>query len=247
MQNILLRIAYEGTDFCGYQEQPEKRTIAGTLRTAVERVTGRATRLVAAGRTDRGVHAEDQAINFLTALTWQPETFCRILQNQLPPDIRIRSAKSVPISFHARFIPHITTYRYTVENGPLVLPTERRTVFSYTYPLNFEALKTAVKCFEGEHDFSAFSAASPYRSTHRHVLHAEVTRFASRYIFSFSAESFLQYQVRMMVGTALLAGRGKVTKDDILSTLSGKYAHPIAFSAEAKGLVLESIQYENKE
>ena len=98
MQNILLRVAYEGTDFCGYQEQPEKRTIAGTLRAAVERVTGRATRLVAAGRTDRGVHAEDQAVNFLTAFTWKSETFCRILQNQLPPDIRIRSAKSVPIS-----------------------------------------------------------------------------------------------------------------------------------------------------
>lgn len=243
MKNILLRVAYDGTDFAGYQEQPEKRTVAGVLRDAVEKVTGRTTRLIAAGRTDRGVHAEEQVVNFLTSLSLSDKAFFHAIRNQLPEDILLCSAKTVPLSFHARFTPHITTYRYTVENGPLVLPTERRMVFAYTFPLSMELMKVAIKCFEGDHDFSAFSSASPHRNARRRLLYAEVTKSGSRYCFRFSAESFLQYQVRMMVGAVLLAGRGVLTQEVILSALSTHHDQPVAFSADAKGLVLESIAY----
>lgn len=243
MKNILLRVAYDGTDFAGYQEQPGKRTVSGVLRDAVETVTGRTTRLIAAGRTDRGVHAEEQAVNFLTSLTLSDEAFYHVLQNQLPEDVVLCSATTVPLSFHARFTPHVTTYRYTVENGPLVLPTERRTVFSYTFPLSMEPMQVAIKCFEGDHDFSAFSSSSPHRNARRRLLHAEVTKSGSRYCFRFSAESFLQYQVRMMVGAVLLAGRGVLTREAILTALSTHHAKPVVFSADAKGLVLESIAY----
>lgn len=243
MKNILLRVAYDGTDFAGYQEQPGKRSVSGVLRDAVETVTGRTTRLIAAGRTDRGVHAEEQAVNFLTSLTLSDEAFYHVLQNQLPEDVVLCSATSVPLSFHARFTPHVTTYRYTVENAPLVLPTERRTVFSYTFPLAVEPMQAAIKCFEGDHDFSAFSSASPHRNARRRLLYAEVTKSGSRYCFRFSAESFLQYQVRMMVGAVLLAGRGVLTREAILTALSVHHAKPVAFSADAKGLVLESVAY----
>lgn len=243
MKNILLRVAYDGTDFAGYQEQPGKRTVAGVLRDAVEKVTGRTTRLIAAGRTDRGVHAEEQVVNFLTSLSLSDKAFFHAIRNQLPEDILLCSAKTVPLSFHARFTPHITTYRYTVENGSLLLPTERRTVFFYTFPLAMERMQTAVKCFEGEHDFSAFSSASPHRNARRSLLYAEVTKSGSRYCFRFSAESFLQYQVRMMVGAVLLAGRGVLTQEVILSALSTHHDQPVVFSADAKGLVLESIAY----
>lgn len=243
MKNILLRVAYDGTDFAGYQEQPGKRTVAGVLRDAVETVTGRTTRLIAAGRTDRGVHAEEQVVNFLTSRELSDEAFYHAIRNQLPEDVLLCSAKTVPLSFHARFTPHITTYRYTVENGPLVLPTERRTVFSYTFPLSMEHMQAAIKCFEGDHDFSAFSSASPHRNARRRLLHAEVTKNGSRYCFRFSAESFLQYQVRMMVGAVLLVGRETLTQEAILSALSTHHDQPIAFSADAKGLVLESVAY----
>lgn len=246
MQNILLRIAYDGTDFSGYQEQIGKRTVAGVLREAVEAVTLRSTRLLAAGRTDRGVHAEEQAVNFLTSLDWPEEAFFHAIQNRLPEDVLLLSAQKMEPTFHARFSPHVTTYRFTVENAALLLPTERRTIFSYTFPLDYERMQAAVQCFEGEHDFSAFSSAAPYRNAYRKVLHAEVTKSGSRYCFRFSAESFLQYQVRRMVGASLLVGRGALTLQKMQDALLSHYDESFGFCADAQGLVLESVRYIKK-
>ena len=244
MQNIMLRIAYDGTAFAGYQEQENCRTVAGVLRGAVETLTGRSTRLIAAGRTDAGVHAEDQVVNFLTHLDWPADAFLYQLRCLLPDDLLLRSAQVAIPSFHARFAPHKTTYRYVVENGPYVLPTERHTVFSYTFPLNDALILEAARRLEGTHQFAAFSVPDPYRNSQRTVDAVTIERQATRLILRFTADGFLHRQVRFMTGAILLAGRGALDLCTLSAALEDPNAKPIAFCADAQGLVLEKIAYQ---
>ena len=161
MQNIKLTLAYDGSDFHGWQMQPGKPTIQGTLTDLVRKLTQEEKIIVyGAGRTDAGVHALGQVAHFKTHSQLTAAEFQRACNALLPPSIRVLQAEEVGPDFHARWQAQAKTYAYRIFLGRLVLPFEWRYVFHYPYPLNKEAIAQAARLFEGEHDFASFSASS---------------------------------------------------------------------------------------
>jgi tRNA pseudouridine38-40 synthase len=163
MRNIKLTVAYEGTDFRGWQVQPGQPTVQGALMDLLHRLTGELPALHGAGRTDAGVHAWGQVANFTTESALAPREFARALNALLPPAIRIRDAAEVPLDFHARWLACAKTYRYRIFRGPVVPPFSYRYVLHDSRPLDFAAMAQAARYFEGEHDFSSFAASTGSR------------------------------------------------------------------------------------
>lgn len=242
MQNILLHIAYDGTRFEGWQAQRGRRTVAGVLTEALQTMTTRTTRLIAAGRTDTGVHAVGQCANFLTHLMLPPAAFAKRLNSLLPEDIRILASEAVAPHFHARFADHETTYRYMVENGVLY-PAYRHLFFGYDYPLDGAAMQNAAELLLGEHDFSAFAQYTESETTVRTLSEVSVRREGSRFFFTFTGNGFLRRQVRVMVGALLDVGRGARTRTEIEDALQTGADHPLFFAAPPQGLTLVEVHY----
>ncbi len=257
MQNIMCRLAYDGTRFFGFQEQPHRRTVNGVMQQAARDLLKEPIRIIAAGRTDAGVHAEDQVINFLTRSRMPAKAIAIQIQQRLPEDILIRSSLSVSPTFHARFMPHRTTYRYIVENHRDRLPTDRFRMGHFTYPLNQERMRQALHMMEGRHSFRHFTVEPLVGNPVRVLERAELDEWGTKLVFRFSASGFLRRQVRLMVGTVLDIGRGKIALEELDQWLSDKESpesqkagtdsvHTAFFSgfaAEPCGLTLERIVY----
>lgn len=242
MQNILLHMAYDGTHFEGYQAQQGRRTVAGVLGEALDTMTGRKTRLIAAGRTDSGVHATGQCANFLTHLNMPAGAFAKRLNALLPDDLAIISSEAVSPQFHARFADHWTTYRYLVENGVLY-PQYRHLCFHYDFALDWAAMQQAAALFLGEHDVSAFAMYTQTDTTRRMLRDVTLEREGSRMAFTFTGNGFLRRQVRMMVGALLSVGRGEVSERQVARALARGSDHPLFFAAPPQGLTLVRVDY----
>lgn len=242
MKNYLLKIAYDGSEFHGFQEQIGYRTVAGVLRAAVERLVKRPTRIIASGRTDVGVHAEMQLVNFLTTTDISARGFCYHLNDRLPEDIVCLRSEAVPIGFHARFCSGTKTYRYVVSLDKPQMPTDRRYKASCTYDLNIDAMMQACTCFIGAHDFSAFSKSDPLRQPIRRIDGFTLSQSGNDLIFRVRGESFLHNQVRMMVGALIAVGRGKLDARTISRYLREGASYPKATTYPACGLTLEHIE-----
>jgi len=160
MRNIKLTVAYEGTDFRGWQIQPGQPTIQGTLTEVVRQLTQDSVTLQGAGRTDAGVHAWGQAVSFKTQSGLAPEELQRGCNALLPPSIRVRHAEEVGPNFHARWDARAKTYTYSIYRGPVVPPFRWRYVLHVSQELDFAAMTQAARCFEGELDFTSFSAST---------------------------------------------------------------------------------------
>ena len=160
MPNIRLTLAYDGTGFHGWQIQPGQPTVQGVLTDLLRRLTQEQVTLYGAGRTDAGVHAWGQVAHFKTDSTLSPGELARALNALLPAEIRVRSAEEVAPDFHSRWLAQAKTYRYSIYRGPVVPPFRWRYVLHHPYPLNFEAMNEAARCFDGRHDFSSFAASS---------------------------------------------------------------------------------------
>ncbi len=160
MHNIKLTLAYDGTDFHGWQIQPSQPTIQGVLTDIVRKVTQEKLTIHAAGRTDAGVHALGQVAHFKTQSELSPAQFQRAFNALLPPSIRVLAAEEVGPDFHARWQALAKTYRYWIFRGRVVPPPEWRYVLHYPYPLNVPAMVDAARVFEGEHDFASFAAST---------------------------------------------------------------------------------------
>ena len=159
-RNIKLVIAYDGSDFHGWQAQPGQRTIQGILSDLLEQITGMRPAVHGAGRTDSGVHAWGQVANFKTESAHPAGEFARALNALLPPSIRICHAEEVSAEFHARWLVTAKTYHYRIYRGPVVPPTLWRHVLHVSRQLDFAAMAQAARRFEGEHDFSSFAAST---------------------------------------------------------------------------------------
>ena len=242
MKNYLLRIAYDGSAFHGFQLQEGHRTVNGVLQQSIEKLTGRSTRLIAAGRTDAGVHAEDQAVNFLTTTEISPEGFSYHLQKELPDDILCLSSSEVPLGFHARFACESKTYRYVVSLKKPMMPTERLYKAPCSYDLNLELMGEALKLFEGEHDFRYFAKYNPLRQPVRRIDSFTMEKKGEDLIFRIKAESFLHNQIRLMIGALIEVGRGQFNLDDIRIQLEGKEQRKRQVTYPACGLTLEKLE-----
>ena len=160
MRNIKLTLAYDGTDFSGWQIQPGQPTIQGALTDVAEKVTQSQLMIQGAGRTDAGVHAMGQVANFKTESSLGAEDFQRAFNALLPPSIRVVAAEEVGPDFHARWSAVAKTYRYRMFRGRVVPPFSWRYVQHDPFPMDFEAMAAAARAFEGEHDFTSFAAST---------------------------------------------------------------------------------------
>ncbi|WP_041916070.1 tRNA pseudouridine(38-40) synthase TruA [Pseudodesulfovibrio mercurii] len=246
MTRIRLTLAYEGTDFCGWQVQPADRTVQGEVERALATILGRAVRVHGSGRTDAGVHALGQVVHFdcpdgRTGFPWQ-----RGLNGILPRDVRVLDAAEVPDDFHARYGAVSKTYEYCLwhERG-FCLPQRRRFVWNCG-PVDFARMEAAAGLLLGEHDFAAFqNVGTDVDSTVRTV--TEISRHAGptahESVWRFTADGFLKQMVRNLVGCLVACGRGKLDLDGVRVILEAGDRTLAPATVPPQGLTLVRVAY----
>ncbi len=248
MRRLRFEVAYDGTDFHGWQVQPGLPTIQGTLEEIITRIEGAPVHVEGSGRTDAGVHAFAQVAAVSLGNRIPPDNFRRAVNRLLPYTIRIRSVHEVPLDFHPRFHARSKTYEYRIYREEVCPPFDRRFVYHHPYPLNEAAMTEAAPLFEGEHDFSAFAAADEKdklnRSKVRAVFRSVLSRNESMLVYSVTAAGFLKHMVRNMVGVLLEIGKGNLTGDDLRARLQPESGIKPGPSVPASGLFLVSVDYE---
>jgi tRNA pseudouridine38-40 synthase len=252
MRNFKITIAYDGTDFHGWQMQSNKPTIQGEIVNVLQRLTQEQVQLHGAGRTDAGVHALGQVGSFRTQSGLSAQDFQRALNALLPPTIRIVAAEEVGPDFHARWSAIGKTYRYRLYRGRVVPPALWRYVLHYPFPLDEDAMRLAASRFVGPHDFASFAASTGSeeddreRSTVREIYASELARSGDgeELVYTVRGRSFLRYMVRKMVGTLLDVGRGKLVPDDILHLYQLRDRSKSGPTVPPQGLVMVEVAHE---
>jgi tRNA pseudouridine38-40 synthase len=270
MHNIKLTVAYDGTDFHGWQIQPGQPTIQGVLTDVVQQLTQERPNLQGAGRTDAGVHAWGQVVSFKTRSELAPEEILRGCNALLPPAIRLRKAEEVSPEFHARWMAQAKTYIYSIYRGSVVPPFRWRYVLHLSQGLDFAAMAEAAGFFQGEHDFTSFSASTGSgdedrdQTMTRCVFRSELIDRAARtgapgfddlnaisgekpcgeeWAYVVRGSSFLRYMVRKIVGTLIQVGRHRLSPGDIPSLLEKRDRACSGPTAPPQGLCLQSVEY----
>jgi tRNA pseudouridine38-40 synthase len=252
MRYFKLVIAYDGTDFHGWQMQTGKPTIQGEIVSVLRRLTQENIPLHGAGRTDAGVHALGQVGSFRTQSALSPGEFQRALNALLPPTIRIVGAEEVGPDFNARWSAIAKTYRYRFYRGNVVPPPDWRYVLHYPFPLNEDAMRDAAARFVGVHDFASFAASTgsedddKERSTQREIYSTDLIRSADNeeLVFTVRGRSFLRYMVRKMTGTLLDVGRGKLAPADINRLYELKDRSKSGPTVPPHGLCMLSVEHQ---
>ncbi len=242
---VILIIEYDGTSYYGFQLQAELPTIQGELETALGRLTGETRRVMAASRTDAGVHARGQVVSFRTESALGEQAFVTGLNHYLPEDIAVKAAYRVHDAFDVRREAISREYRYYILNSRTRSPIRRW--YSYRVPgeLNIAAMNEAAEALEGKHDFRSFaSRLEPKgRSTVRNVFRAWVEREAEMVMFNMVASSFLPHQVRNTVGVLLEVGAGRIDGDEIRRIMEARQPGLAGPTVSARGLYLMRINY----
>jgi tRNA pseudouridine38-40 synthase len=252
MRYFKLIIAYDGTDFHGWQMQSNKPTIQGEIVNVLRRITQEKVQLHGAGRTDAGVHALGQIGSFRTQSTLSAGEFQRALNALLPPKIRIVAAEEVGPDFNARWSARGKIYRYRLYRGKVVPPMLWRYVLHYPFPLDEDAMRDASARFVGMHDFASFAASTgseeddKERSTEREIYSTELVRSSDgeELVFTIRGRSFLRYMVRKIVGTLLDVGRAKLKPDDIDRLYELKDRSKSGPTVPPQGLCMVSVELE---
>jgi tRNA pseudouridine38-40 synthase len=249
-RRIRITIAYDGTDFHGWQVQPGLPTIQGTLEEIIGAMEGKPVPVAGSGRTDAGVHARAQVAAFTIENPIPPSNLQRAVNRLLPPAIRILDAIETDADFHPRFDATAKIYQYTLFRGAVCSPFDWRYVHHHPYPLNEGAMIQAAGLFEGEHDFTAFAASdardSEGKSRVRRIFRSDLARVGDALIYTVRGSGFLKHMVRNIVGTLLETGRGNLSQEDVTRLFSGPSKHKAGPTVPAKGLVLLGVEYEER-
>jgi tRNA pseudouridine38-40 synthase len=269
MRNIRLIVAYDGTDFHGWQRQPDVLTVQECLEAAIEKVIGEECSAWGSGRTDAGVHALNQVANFKTNCPIPCANLLKALNDVLPRTVRVRDAREVPERFHARYDVRSKTYRYRILQAPICSPFLWRFVCHHPYPLDRQAMAQAARLIEGEHDFTSFASVdAPGREAGgqgpahgpegtekgRRPGSANMVRrlFTSRVlwrprtsmlIYEVRGSGFLHHMVRNIVGTLIEVGRGRLVPLDVVRILETRDRTLAGPTAPAQGLCLVAVEY----
>lgn len=264
MPNFKLTLAYDGTDFHGWQIQPEQPTIQRALTEVLEKLTQQRITVCGAGRTDAGVHALGQVANFKTESRLGACDFLRACNAILPPSIRVVAADEVSEEFHARWSARAKTYRYRLFRGRIVPPFLCRYVHQDFSPLDFAAMEEAAPLFEGEHDFTTFAASTgseeddkergTIRTIHTSQFHQVPSaspmgnsRIEEEWIYEVRGKSFLRYMVRKMVGTLVEIGRGRLKPSSIRELIQSQDRAKCGPTMPPHGLCLMTVEYPDLE
>ena len=242
MQNHLIVLSYDGTDYHGWQKQPGRRTIQGAVEETLARLAGTNIPIIGAGRTDAGVHALGQAASFKAELRLDEAELLKAMNALLPDDIRVSEVRRMPPSFHALRDAKGKTYRYRICLARAISPFDVRYALHWPYPLRVGPMRRAAALFVREADFSNFSS-NRERHPVRAVVRSELRRRGDELVYTIEARGFLRYMVRTIVGTLLEIGRGKVPIERIEEIFAGKERSLASPTAPAKGLCLMGIDY----
>ena len=247
MRRLRFEIAYDGTDFHGWQVQPGLRTIQGTLEEVIGGIEGKPVDVIGSGRTDAGVHALAQVAAVTIENPIPADNFRRAVNRLLPRSIRIRSVAETALNFHPRFDALRKQYEYRIFCEEVCPPFERHYVYHYPYPLNERAMAEAAPLLEGEHDFTAFAAAderdASARSRVRRIFHSSLTRNGNLLVYRVTGSGFLKHMVRNIVGVLLEVGKGNLGRGDVAARLQPDCGIRPGPSAPARGLFLISVEY----
>lgn len=244
---IALGVEYDGRPFCGWQSQPDGRTVQDRLQQALSQIAGAPIVVTAAGRTDTGVHALEQVVHFDSDAGRPLTAWVRGANALLPESVAVRWAHSVPDEFHARFSAHGRSYRYLLINRATRPAIQAGKAGWFHVPLDLAAMQAAAQCLLGEHDFSAFRAAEcQARSPVKHLRQLDIRREGDMIVFDLSADAFLHHMVRNIVGCLVYVGKGKYPPDWLAEVLSSRERRLAAPTFAPDGLYLRRIQYETK-
>ncbi len=248
MRNIKLTIEYDGREFGGWQKQPKKLNIQGTIEKAIEEITGEETQLIASGRTDAGVHALGQVANFKTNSNIPIEKIPIAINSKIKKSIIIKSAQEVDERFHSRYNCKRKTYRYVINNSKQGSAIYRNLECHIPIKLDVEKMKYAAKFFIGEHDFKAFKASgTSSKSSVRIIYDANVYTNDERIYIELTGNGFLYNMVRIIAGTLMEVGLGKIEPEDIKNIIESKDRKRAGKTLPAHGLYLVNVNYEEND
>ncbi len=241
---FLLKFAYDGSNYSGYQIQPGKNTIQEQLENALKKINnGEKTPLVATGRTDKGVHALCQYGHVDMNVKINEKQMKRAMNSNLPPDIHVIEAKTVADDFHARYQVKEKEYQYDINVGEYN-PLEKNYKFQYNHQLNIESMQQAIQYFLGTHDFRAFVTENKERKNCiRTIKKATIKQKKETVTITFCGDGFLRYQVRNMVGLLIRVGENKIPPQSVEKILESKDRTKSGKTAPAEGLYLTKVRY----
>lgn len=244
MKRIKLTVAYDGTDYCGWQVQPNGMTVEEILNRELSALTGEEVKVIGASRTDAGVHAEGNVAVFDTETGIPAERIAYALNCRLPEDIVAVKSEEVPGDWHPRYQCSVKTYEYRILNREMPDPVCRRSTVHISYPLNLGDMRTAAGYLKGEHDFKSFcSPHTEVKETVRTVHSLEIEKEGDIITVRISGNGFLYNMVRIIVGTLINVGRGACPPEKVKEILVARDRRKAAATAPAKGLVLKYIRY----
>lgn len=246
MRNIKLTIEYDGKEFHGWQKQPNKLNIQGTIEQAINQITGEEVELTASGRTDAGVHALGQVANFKTNSSVPIDKWCIALNSILKKSIRIKQAEEVEERFHSRLSCKRKTYRYVIRHTEFGSAIYRHLETHIPYPLNIENMQKAVSYLVGEHDFKSFKASgTSSKSSIRTIYQAEVIPKDEEHIcIELTGNGFLYNMVRIIAGTLVEVGMGKIEPSAVKNILEAKDRSLAGKTLPPEGLYLVKVEYQ---
>ncbi len=261
-RNLKMTLAYDGSEFHGWQVQPGLRTVQGTLADSFKRLTGEDVLPQGSGRTDAGVHALAQVASVAIESSIPERNLVIALNDILPASVRVNSVELVPDDFHARHSAKAKTYRYRIYRGDICPPFLAKYVYHDPYPMDEEALMRSSEHIVGKHDFTSFAATDPDRNarmkegreddapssfgtpTNIRTIHSsQWARTEEELIYTVRGDGFLHHMVRNLVGTFLLVGKGTLKIDDVPAILEARNRSAAGPTAAARGLYLVSVEY----
>ena len=251
MRNFKATLAYDGTDFHGWQVQPDRPTIQGTLKSVLAEIEGAPVDVQGAGRTDAGVHALGQVASFSLTNPIPAVNLRQVMNSFLPPAIRVSAVAEAEPDFHARHCARAKLYEYRIFRGAICPPFDHRYVHHHPYPLDETAMTAAAAGFQGKHDFAALAAAGgdEKETTIRTIFSSTIERQGTierqdeLVVYRVRGTGFLYRMVRNIVGTLIEVGRGRLAISDIDTILAGKQRSQAGPTAPAKGLFLVRVEY----
>ncbi|QCT04414.1 tRNA pseudouridine synthase A [Paenibacillus algicola] len=253
MRNLLMRVSYDGTNYNGFQTQPDGNTVQDVIEQAIYGLTGESLKITASGRTDAGVHARGQIFNFCSVAMIPPERWCSALNSRLPSDIVVTDAQEVSLDFHSRREAKRKTYRYTINANQFPDPFHLRYQFHHYGRLNVSAMEEGLKHLLGTHDYTSFASRRSTKPSHVRTIYdawMEVDTSMSRdhprdqgvvhtYI---TGSGFLQHMVRIIMGTLIEVGEGKRTPESVRTALIAQNRAAAGPTAVSHGLMLWDVE-----
>lgn len=244
MKRVKMIVAYDGTNYCGWQVQPNGITIQEVLNEHLSRLLGEDIKTIGASRTDAGVHSLGNVCVFDTNTKMPAEKISFALNQKLPEDIVVQQSCEVPMDFHPRFTKSRKTYEYRILNRTMRMPTRRLDTYFFYYPLNLEAMQEAAKFLEGEHDFASFcSANSQSETTVRTIYSCKVEKENDIITIRVTGNGFLYNMVRIIAGTLVDVGIGKIKPEEIPEIIEAKERTRAGKTLPAHGLCLMEVMY----